>query len=39
LNVDKIALHVFVHNRIARALYEKAGFEITGIYMTKELTR
>ncbi len=39
LNVDKIALQVFAHNHIARALYEKTGFEITGIYMTKKLTR
>ena len=37
--VDKIALHVFAHNHIARALYEKTGFGITGIYMTKTLTR
>jgi ribosomal protein S18 acetylase RimI-like enzyme len=39
LGVDKIALHVFAHNHIARALYENAGFEITGINMTKKLTR
>jgi RimJ/RimL family protein N-acetyltransferase len=39
LGADKIRLHVFAYNQIARALYEKSGFEITGIYMTKELTR
>jgi RimJ/RimL family protein N-acetyltransferase len=39
LNVDKIALHVFAHNHVARALYEKTSFEITGIYMMKKLTR
>lgn len=39
LNVDKIALHVFAHNHIARALYEKTSFEITGVYMTKKLAR
>ncbi len=39
LGVDKIALHVFAHNHAARALYEKTGFEITGIYMTKKLMR
>lgn len=39
LGIAKIALHVFAHNRAARALYEKTGIEITGIYMTKELTR
>ncbi len=39
LGIDKIALRVFAHNRGARALYEKTGFAITGIYMTKKLTR
>jgi RimJ/RimL family protein N-acetyltransferase len=39
LNIDKIALHVFAHNRVAQALYEKTGFEITGIDMAKKLTR
>ena len=37
--IDKIALQVFAHHRIARAVYEKSGFEITGVYMTKQLTR
>ena len=37
--IDKIALHVFAHNHAARALYEKTGFEITGMYMTKNLTK
>jgi RimJ/RimL family protein N-acetyltransferase len=39
LGVDKIALHVFAHNHVARVLYENAGFEITGIYLAKKLTR
>lgn len=39
LGADKIALHVFAYNHIARAMYEKAGFELTGLYMTKKLTR
>ena len=39
LGIDKIALHVFAHNHVARALYEDAGFEMTGIYMTKKLTQ
>jgi ribosomal protein S18 acetylase RimI-like enzyme len=39
LGIDKIALHVYAHNRVARVLYEKAGYEITGISMTKKLTR
>ncbi len=39
LGAGKITLHVFAHNRAAQALYEKTGFEITGFYMTKKLTR
>ena len=39
LGIDKIALHVFAHNHVARVLYENAGFEITGIYLAKKLTR
>ena len=39
LGIDKIALHVFAHNQIARALYEKTGFEITGVTMTKNLIK
>ena len=39
LGVEKIALRVFAHNHVAQALYEHAGFEMIGIYMTKELTR
>ncbi len=39
LGVDRLALHVFADNHSARALYEKSGFEITGVYITKKLTR
>ncbi len=39
LGVDKIALQVFAHNRIAQALYEKVGFETTSLYMVKKLAR
>ena len=39
LGIDRIALHVFAHNHVARVLYENAGFEITGIYLAKKLTR
>ncbi|MCO6453143.1 MAG: GNAT family N-acetyltransferase [Caldilineales bacterium] len=35
LGRNGIALHVFGHNRAARALYEKAGFEITNINMIR----
>ncbi len=37
LGVQKLSLHVFAHNHIARSLYEKTGFEETGIYMSKPL--
>lgn len=35
LGVSEIGLHVFAHNTAARALYEKAGYEITNINMRK----
>ena len=37
LGLDTISLHVFGHNRGARALYEKMGYEITNINMSKKL--
>lgn len=37
LGLDTIELHVFGHNRAARALYEKAGFEVTNVNMAKRL--
>ncbi|HEY2494623.1 MAG TPA: GNAT family N-acetyltransferase [Paenibacillus sp.] len=37
LQVDRISLHVFGHNKIAFALYQKMGYEITDISMTKML--
>lgn len=37
LGVTSISLHVFGHNRVARALYEKLGYETTNINMTKKL--
>ncbi|MFB8736363.1 GNAT family N-acetyltransferase [Bacillus sp. SL00103] len=33
LGSAKLSLHVFAHNQIARSLYEKTGFEETGIYI------
>ena len=38
LGVDTISLHVFAHNQAARGLYEKTGFNITDIMMSKKLT-
>lgn len=37
LGLEGIALHVFGHNRGARSLYEKLGFEATDITMFKPL--
>ncbi len=37
LGVHQIGLHVFGHNHAARALYEKVGYQITGLMMRKEL--
>ena len=37
LQVDKISLHVFGHNKIAFGLYQKMGYEITDISMSKNL--
>jgi predicted GNAT family acetyltransferase len=31
-------LHVFGHNQVARALYEKIGYEVTNVLMSKKLT-
>lgn len=35
LGMNKIALHVFGHNKVARRLYEQLGYEITNINMVK----
>jgi ribosomal protein S18 acetylase RimI-like enzyme len=37
LGLDTISLHVFGHNLPARSLYEKMGYVITNINMTKDL--
>lgn len=39
LGADTIGLHVFGHNHAARALYEKAGYVTTNVYMQKILKR
>jgi RimJ/RimL family protein N-acetyltransferase len=37
LGLDTIGLHVFGHNHAARALYEKAGYEVTDVNMAKRV--
>jgi RimJ/RimL family protein N-acetyltransferase len=37
LGLNTISLHVFGHNHAARALYEKVGYEVTNVNMTKHL--
>ncbi len=37
MGIARLSLHVFGHNHVARALYEKIGYQITGIGMTKAL--
>ena len=37
LGVSSIALHVFAHNQVARALYEKMGYRTTNLWMSKDL--
>lgn len=37
MGMAEIALHVFGHNHAARALYEKLGYTITNINMSKQL--
>lgn len=37
LGMTKIGLNVFGHNKIARGLYEKMGYEITNITMSKTI--
>jgi GNAT superfamily N-acetyltransferase len=37
MGISTIALHVFEHNRAARAMYEKLGYTGTGSMMSKEI--
>jgi RimJ/RimL family protein N-acetyltransferase len=37
LGAQRIELHVFAHNQAARLLYEKAGYQVTNLIMTKSL--
>ena len=38
MNVESVSLHVFAHNTTAIALYEKMGYLVTNLYMSKKLT-
>lgn len=35
--LNKLALHVFGHNRVARSLYQKMGYVETNVLMSKQL--
>ncbi|MGM0901135.1 MAG: GNAT family N-acetyltransferase [Bacillota bacterium] len=37
LGMKKIGLHVFGHNKVARGLYEKLGYQTTNVLMEKEI--
>jgi ribosomal protein S18 acetylase RimI-like enzyme len=37
LGAERISLHVFAHNGPARALYEKVGYEVRDLWMTKSV--
>lgn len=37
LGVNKISLHVFGHNHAAQDLYRKAGYDVTGVHMTRQV--
>jgi len=38
LGLPRIALHVFGHNHAARAMYEKLGYEVVDLLMSKTLS-
>ena len=38
LGVESVGLHVFAHNTNAIALYEKMGYELTNLYMSKTIS-
>lgn len=37
IGIHKISLHVFGANKVARGLYEKMGYEVTNVLMSKNL--
>jgi len=39
LNIETISLHAFAHNPTAIALYQKMGYAITDVHMSKKFTR
>ena len=39
MSVESIMLHVFAHNTTAIGLYEKLGYEVTNLYMSKSMSK
>ena len=37
LGINNIGLHVFGHNKVARGLYDKLGYQTTNVLMEKEI--
>jgi RimJ/RimL family protein N-acetyltransferase len=37
MGISKISLHVFGHNKVALSLYQKSGYEVTNVLMSKSL--
>ncbi len=37
LGLGTVSLHVFGHNRVARSLYERLGYKVTNVNITKQL--
>ncbi len=38
LGFDTISLHVFGHNRAAQTLYDKVGYAVTDLWMSKKIS-
>jgi ribosomal protein S18 acetylase RimI-like enzyme len=39
LGIETISLHAFAHNQTAIALYQKVGYTITDVHMSKQISR
>ena len=39
MGIESISLHAFAHNQTAIALYQKMGYEITDVHMSKKIGR
>ena len=37
MGIRKMGLHVFAHNHVAKGLYDKMGFKVTGYQMSKDV--